>query len=75
MAFLITSFETEYLHRKDITTEMIMARFLLILQSKKELKIENYLIITASTLDITDVGSRPEDFLYENTKMMIICSH
>ena len=54
---------------------MIMARFLLILQSKKELKIENYLIITASTLDITDVGSRPEDFLYENTKMMIICSH
>ena len=47
-----------YMHRKEITTEMIMARFLLVSQSKKELKIENNLIITANTLNITDGISR-----------------
>ena len=52
-----------YMHRKDITTEMIMARFLLVSQSKKDLEIENNLIISASTLDITDGGSRLEDFV------------
>ena len=36
----------------DITPEMIMARFLLVSQSNKDLKIENDLIISASTLDI-----------------------
>ena len=38
--------------RDDITTEMIMARFLLVSQSNKDLKIKNDLIISASTLDI-----------------------
>ena len=39
--------------RDDITLEMIMARFLLVSQSNKDLKIENDLIISAlSTLDI-----------------------
>ena len=42
-----------------------MARFLLVSQSKKDLKIENNLIITASTLDITDGGSRLEDFVFK----------
>ena len=54
-----------YMHRNDITTEMIMSRFLLVSQSKKELKIENNLIITASTLDIVDGGSRLEDFVFK----------
>ena len=34
--------------RDDITPEMIMARFLLVFQSNKDLKIENDLIISAS---------------------------
>ena len=44
---------------------MIMARFLLVSQSKKELKIENDLIITASTLEIIEGGSRLEDFVFK----------
>ena len=50
--------------RDDITPEMIMARFLLVSQSNKDLKIENDLIISASTLDIISGGSnRLEEFV------------
>ena len=43
--------------RDDITPEMIMARFLLVSQSNKDLKNENDLIVSASTLDIISGGS------------------
>ena len=53
-----------FMKRDDITTEMIMARFLLVSQSNKDLKIENDLIISASTLDIISGGSnRLEEFV------------
>ena len=53
-----------FMKRDDITPEMIMARFLLVSQSNKDLKIENDLIISASTLDIISGGSnRLEEFV------------
>ena len=40
-----------YMRRQDLTTEMILAKFLLVAQSNRNLRIENNSIISASTID------------------------
>jgi hypothetical protein len=46
-----------YMRRQDITTEMILAKFLLVAQSNRNLRIENNLIISASSIEEIVGGS------------------
>jgi hypothetical protein len=45
------------MRRQDITTEMILAKFLLVAQSNPNLRIENNLIISASSIEEIVGGS------------------
>ncbi len=44
------------MRRQDLTTEMILAKFLLVAQSNRNLRIENNLIISASTIEEIEGG-------------------
>ena len=50
--------------RQEMTTELIMAKFLLTAQSKRDLQIENNLIISTSIINIaTGTSSRMKDYI------------
>jgi hypothetical protein len=59
--------------RQDITTEMILAKFLLVAQSNRYLRIENNLIISASSIEEIVGGScRLGKFIYKKQSIIQI---
>jgi hypothetical protein len=62
-----------YMRRQDMTTEMILAKFLLVAQSNRNLRIENNLIISASTIEEIVGGScRLGKFIYKKQSIIQI---
>jgi hypothetical protein len=62
-----------YMRRQDITTEMILAKFLLVAQSNRNLRIENNLIISASSIEEIVGGScRLGKFIYKKQSIIQI---
>jgi hypothetical protein len=54
------------MQRQDMTTEMILAKILLVAQSNRNLRIENNFIISAGTIEKIVGGScRLGKFIYE----------
>ncbi len=65
-----------YMRRQDITTEMILAKFLLVAQSNRNLRIENNLIISASSIEEIVGGScRLWKFIYKKQSIIQITNN
>jgi hypothetical protein len=69
------------MRQQDISTEMILAKFLLVAQSNRNLRIENNLIISASSIEEIVGGlCRLGKFIYKKqsiiqiTKTDILCA-
>jgi hypothetical protein len=61
------------MRRQDITSEMILAKFLLVAQSNRILRIENNLIISASSIEEIEGGScRLGKFIYKKQSIIQI---
>jgi len=61
------------MRRQDMTTEMILAKFLFVAQSNRNLRIENNLIISASTIEEIVGGScRLGKFIYKKQSIIQI---
>jgi hypothetical protein len=61
------------MRRQDITTEMILAKFLLVAQSNRNLRIENNLIISAGLIEEIVGGScRLGKFIYKKQSIIQI---
>jgi hypothetical protein len=64
------------MRRQDITTEMILAKFLLVAQSNRNLRIENNLIISASSIEEIVGGScRLGKFIYKKQSIIQITNN
>jgi hypothetical protein len=64
------------MRRQDITTEMILAKFLLVAQSNRNLRIENNLIISASSIEEIEGGScRLGKFIYKKQSIIQITNN
>jgi hypothetical protein len=64
-----------YMRKDDLKPELVMAKFLLVVQSNRNLKIENGLIVSASRIDLVDGGSsskRLKDFIYKKQSIIKI---
>jgi hypothetical protein len=63
------------MRKDDLKPELVMAKFLLVVQSNRNLKIENGLIVSASRIDLVDGGSsskRLKDFIYKKQSIIKI---
>ncbi len=65
-----------YMRLQDMITEMILGKFLLVAQSDRNLRIENNLIISASTIEEIVGGSyRLGKFIYKKQSILQITNN